>query len=87
MNARLPLALLGLALLLAGTASAAPLPPVPGQLLNVVYHSVTAVQACAALSVQGSAGVGFELGVPPSLSVGVPTLVPPSPDCLLGALP
>lgn len=80
MKASLLLLALGAALLLAGTASADPI-------LDVIYHGVTTVETCADATVQGSAGVGFELGIPPTVTVGIPAIVPPSPDCLLSALP
>jgi hypothetical protein len=76
MKARILLGVAGLALLATGTASADPI-------LDVIYHSVTNLEGCLAASVQGSAGIGFETGIPPHVTVGVPVITPPSPDCLV----
>jgi len=65
----------GLVVLLAGTASADPI-------LDIIYHNVTNVEGCVSASVQGAISIGVESGVPPQITLGLPTLTPPSPSCL-----
>jgi len=73
-------------LMLVGAGSAlATTDPTP--LINVVEKNVTNLSGCLSASVSGGVSLGEESGIPPKITLGTPTITPPSPSCLVLPVP